>query len=69
MKVKDYHSYDPECPETFTWGWVDQISLRYISLIIVSHIGHDLRQDRKFTPGLRVALNIIADIAEIASVR
>ena len=68
MKVKDHDSYNPEFPEKFTWGWVDSISLGNISSVIVNHIEHDLRRERNYVPGLRAALNIIADVAEVTTV-
>jgi len=68
MKVKDHDSYNEEFPEQFTWGLVDSISLGNISSVIVNHIEHDLRRDRIYVPGLRAALNIIADVAEITAV-
>ena len=68
MKVKDHDSYNEEFPELFTWGWVDSISLTNISSTIVNHIMHDLRHDRNYVPGLRRALNIIAEIAEVTAI-
>jgi hypothetical protein len=67
MKVKDHASYNSEFPETFTWEWLDSIALTNITTVIVNHIEHDLRRDRNYVPGLRAALNIIADVAEITS--
>jgi len=66
MKVKDHNSYNPEFPETFTWGWVNSISLGGISSVIVNYIENDLQRERSYVPGLRKALDIIADVAEIA---
>lgn len=69
MKVKDYNIYNPEFPEKFPWGWVDQISLANVSATLVNHIEHDLRTaDRNYVPGLRAALNVIADVAEVTTV-
>ena len=64
MKVKDHDSYNEEFPEMFTWGWVDSISLGNLADVIVNHIDHDLLRDRKYVPGLRTALNLIADMAD-----
>jgi len=68
MKVKDHDSYNSEFPEQFPWGWIDSISLCNISAVIVNRIEHDLRRDRNYVPGLRAALDIIADVAEIITV-
>ena len=68
MKVKDHCHYNPEFPETFTWEWVDSISLGNVASGIVNQINHDVRRDRNLVPGLRVALNTIADVAEIKGV-
>jgi len=68
MKVKDHSHYNPKFPEQFTWGWVDSIPLANISSVIINHIEHDLHRERNYVPGLRVALNIIADVAEITIV-
>jgi len=65
MKVKDHDNYNSEFPETFTWGWVDSISLGNISAVLVNHIENDLRRERNYVPGLRKALDIIADVAEV----
>jgi len=67
MKVKDHDSYNQEFPENFTWGWVDSISLGNISSVIVNYIENDLKysKDRNLVPGLRLALHIIADVAEV----
>jgi len=65
MKVNQHSNYNEQFPETFTWGWVDSTRLADIASVIVNHIEHDLRRDRNYVPGLRAALNIIADIAEV----
>ena len=68
IKVKDHSHYNSEFPEMFTWGWVDSASLGNIAAIIVNHIQNDLRRERNYVPGLRAALDIIADVAEIITV-
>ena len=69
MRVKEHTNYNPEFPEMFTWGWLDSISLSNVTHTIVNHIEHDLRTpERNRVPGLRSALNIIAEIAEITMV-
>ena len=65
MKVKDHSQYNPQFPENFTWGWVDSISLGNIASVLVNYIENDLKRERNYVPGLRAALNIIADVAEI----
>jgi hypothetical protein len=68
MKAKDHCHYNSEFPEQFTWGWIDSIILGSIAATIVNHIEHDLRLNRNYVPGLRAALNIIADVSEITTV-
>ena len=66
MTVKETNSYNQEFPEMFPWGHLDSPKLCSIAFDIVNHINHDLKTpQRVFTPGLRKALNIIAEIAEI----
>jgi hypothetical protein len=66
MKVKDCSDYNTEFPETFTWSWLDSPKLCNIANNIRNHIDHDLRTaNRNNVPGLRLALNIIAEEADI----
>ena len=66
MKVIECNNYNREFPELFTWGHIDSIKLSNLANTIVSYIEHDRTTiDRNLTPGLRTALNLIADIAEI----
>ena len=66
MEVRRHKDYNVEYPEAFTWGWVDSQKLGDIASIIVNYIEADLKtKDRNYTPGLRAALRIIADVAEV----
>lgn len=67
MKVKDHKDYNDEFPENFTWGWVDSLSLGNVSEVIVNYIKNDLKysKDRNMVPGLRLALRILAGVAEV----
>ena len=66
MKVLDHIHYNKEAPEKFTWELVDQISLSNVARTIVDQIERDLRSDdRNYVPGLRLALNIIYDVAKL----
>jgi len=69
MRAKDAATYNPEFPEMFTWGHLDSPKLSSIAFDIANEIAHDIRactsQDRLYTPGLRRALNLIAEHAEI----
>ena len=65
MKVKKCRDFDPNYPEVFPWGHLDSITVSNIASDIRNSIDHDLRTShRNLVPGLRVALNIIADHAE-----
>ena len=65
MKVIECRDYNKEFPETFTWGHVDSIKLSSLAFNIVNHINHDLKKDRNYVAGLRLALNLIAEVAEV----
>lgn len=65
MKVSEHPSFKPEFPEVFPWGWVDSIHLTNVASTIVNHIRHDMSKGRNNVPGLRLALNIIAERAEV----
>ena len=66
MLVKDCKTFNPEFPEQFTWGHVDSPKLSDIANTIRNHIELDLRTySRNFVPGLREALLLIAEVAEV----
>jgi hypothetical protein len=66
MKVIECKDYNQQFPETFTWGHVQTISLCNLANTIVCHVEHDLKTtNRSFVGGLRLALNLIAEQAEI----
>lgn len=64
ITVKQHPDFNPEFPETFPWGKVDQITLSETAARIASWIATDLRApERHLVPGLRQALRIIAELA------
>jgi len=66
MTVKECANYNPMFPEKFPWGSIESISLTNVAFQIVNHIEHDLRsKERNLVPGLRVALNQIAEYAKV----
>jgi hypothetical protein len=65
MKVKEYFCYSHLYPEKFEWGYINSISLSDLSQEIVDNINKEMKKERNFVPGLRMALNLIAEIAEI----
>jgi hypothetical protein len=66
MKAIDSQTFNREYPEQFTWGHLESPKLSSVANSIRGHIEHDLRTaDRNYTPGLRQALNIIAELADI----
>ena len=66
MKVSEHAQFRPEFPEAYTWGRIDSIKFCNVATTISNYINHDLRSvDRNLVPGLRQALNIIADHAEV----
>ena len=62
-EMKDY---DKNYPELYNWGLIDSIHLSELGTKISQCIQFDLgTSERNFTPGLRYALNLIAEIADI----
>jgi hypothetical protein len=65
MKVIEDQNYRQAYPETYRWSGIDSITVCNLAYAISSHIEHDLRTStRLFVPGLRKALNLIAETAE-----
>ena len=65
MKVKECSNFKKDFPELFDWGTIDSIQLENVATTIVNWIAHDIRSEkRNLVPGLRVALNIISEIAD-----
>ena len=66
MKAKDCADYDSNLPENFDWR-LDNPKLCGITSMIAARIAHSFRTDpnRQEIPGLRAALNVIAEVAEI----
>jgi hypothetical protein len=61
-----HHEYNSDFPEKFKWNLMDSYKLIDVSEKIAEEIKRDLKtDDRNFTPGLRRALNIIAEHSEI----
>lgn len=66
MKVTEANDYDSEFPERFSWGHLDSPKLSSLSSMIATHIFKDLvTPSRLYVPGLRQALNHLAEIAEV----
>lgn len=67
MLVKESPKYDVEFPEDFgLWASIDNVGLDVVCTEIVEEIRADLKTiDRNLAPGLRSALNKIANIARI----
>ena len=63
--VKNHKHYNPELPEEFTWGMLDSYKLTGLSLSVAAEIKACLQKNsRNYVPGLRLALNMISEIAE-----
>uniref|UniRef100_A0A6M3LG39 Uncharacterized protein n=1 Tax=viral metagenome TaxID=1070528 RepID=A0A6M3LG39_9ZZZZ len=69
MKVIEHTIFNEEYPENYTWGRIDKISYSNLANTISNHINHELRnrlpEDRILVPGLRKALLLIAERADI----
>jgi hypothetical protein len=67
MKVIDCDQlYNSEFPELFKWHMIDSLKLTSVSIKISDLIKEDLKTiDRNLIPGLRTALNVIAEITDI----
>jgi hypothetical protein len=65
MKTPANHlEFNPEHPEAFNWATLDSPTLSILAAKFATAIYRDLKtQDRVNTPGLRFALNEIAQIA------
>lgn len=68
MKTKNHPNFDPEFPETFNWAILDSPKLATLAVKLAAQIGSDSLfppSQRHLTPGLRFALNQIAENSEI----
>lgn len=69
MKAIESKTYDRAFPENFNWSHLDSPTFSDMALTISNHIIHELHNklpaDRNLTPGLRKALNLIAEVATI----
>lgn len=66
MKVIDDPSFNDDYPEAYRWGTVLQNNIQSLAQAIAFHIEMDLRTpDRLLVPGLRYALCLLAEIAEV----
>lgn len=58
--------YNANYPERYNWDLLDSHKLSKIAEEISAKIDEDLKtEDRNLVPGLRTALNIIADCEEV----
>lgn len=66
MKVCEDNNYNVDFPETYNWNRLDSIKISKIALDMQGWIRHGLEtQARTQVSGLRKALNIIAEKAEL----
>jgi hypothetical protein len=67
MKVIEANGFNPEFPESFSWGHLDSPILSSLASIIVAEIEHSFRTDpnRNVVPGCRVALRHLARLADL----
>ena len=66
MKAREHLKFNPEFPEKFNWDLLDSVSLTSAALRIQEEIEENFEtNERIYISGLRLALNIIANIAEI----
>ena len=68
MKVYQDSKFNAKFPESYDWNMLDSIKVSKIALDIKGWLQHDLKNEagtRLQVPGLRKALNIIAEKAEL----
>ena len=66
MKVIEHAEFKSEYPEQYTWGRIDSITYSNLGNTLSNWILYDLKTiDRNLVPGLRKALNLIAERAEV----
>ncbi len=67
MTVQQCANWNPEFPEIYRWGSVDSPKLCSIASALVNRIEHERKigSERLQTPGLREALRVIAEVADI----
>ena len=66
MKVIHDSAFNDNYPEQYRWGSILQNSLQPIAQQIVFHIEMDAKTpDRLLVPGLRYALCLLAEVAEV----
>ena len=64
--VNRANGYQREYPELFPWQLITSYKLADVAVIIAANVIEDLKTpDRNYVSGLRHALNIIANIAQI----
>ena len=66
MKADRHPDYRPEFPESFNWSKLDSIKLCDLALELANETKICLRDNRRdLVPGLRFALNRIAERGEV----
>ena len=67
MKVRNHMGFSSQFPENFNWNLTDSISLGLLAVQLAARVQYELKEtnDRLNVPGLRFALNKIAEQAEI----
>ena len=66
MRVINDPKYSKVFPETYCWNMIDSMKYSYLADIICGEIRYDIATDeRLLVPGLRKALNLLAEKAFI----
>lgn len=68
MKACEHPEFNSEFPEQFNWGYLDSPTLSELAAKFASRINQEmlfLAHQRHATPGLRLALNEIAKVANL----
>lgn len=66
MLIKEHQKYNAQFPENFEWELIDSYALSELAPLLVDQINKSFHSaNRNLVPGLRQALNTIAEIAHI----
>ena len=66
MKVAEDTNFNEQYPEHYPWGKIDSYLMCNTTNDIINHLNHDMKTvNRNLVPGLRKALCIIAQYAEL----
>jgi hypothetical protein len=68
--VKNHKDYNQDFPEKFIWEIIDSYKLSELSASIAAEVEIFLNKNElNYVPGLRMALNMISEVAEYYEVR